>query len=58
LAQPGCDFILAACDKARLEALCARLTSETGRYVTALQADVDDQADLAKRPRMESHCCE
>jgi len=35
-------------NEARLKALCARLTSETGRYVTPLRADLNDKADLAK----------
>jgi short-subunit dehydrogenase len=33
---------------AKLEALAARLTGETGRSVTALRADLDDKADVAK----------
>ena len=35
-------------NEARLKALCARLTSETGRYVTPLRADLNDKADLTK----------
>ncbi len=35
-------------DQARLKALAARLTSETGRSVTPLPVDLNDKADLAK----------
>lgn len=48
LAKRGYDLILVARDQARLEALSARLTSETGRSVTPLPADLNDKADLAK----------
>jgi short-subunit dehydrogenase len=34
-------------DEARIKTLSARLTSETGRSVTPLPADLDDKADLA-----------
>jgi hypothetical protein len=34
--------------EARLRALCARLTSETGRYVTPVWAEFNDKTDLAK----------
>jgi short-subunit dehydrogenase len=48
LAKRGHDLILVARDQARLEALSARLASETGRSVTPLPADLNDKADLAK----------
>src|SRR5437899_3073797 len=48
LAKRGYDLILVARSEARLKALCARLTSETGRSVTPLPADLNDKADLAK----------
>jgi hypothetical protein len=48
LAKRGYDLILVARDQARLKALSARLTSETGRSVTPLPADLNDKADLAK----------
>jgi short-subunit dehydrogenase len=48
LAKRGYDLILVARNKARLKALCSRLTSETGRSVSALPADLNDKADLAK----------
>ena len=48
LAKRGYDLILVARNEARLKALSARLTSETGRSVTALPADLNDKADLAK----------
>ena len=48
LAKRGYDLILVARSEARLKALSARLTSETGRSVTPLPADLNDKADLAK----------
>jgi len=48
LAKRGYDLILVARDQARLKALSARLTGETGRSVTPLPADLNDKADLAK----------
>src|SRR6266850_3112913 len=48
LAQRNYDLILVARNEARLKALSARLTSETGRSVTPLPADLNDGADLAK----------
>ncbi len=48
LAKRGYDLILVARSEAPLKALCARLTRETGRSVTALPADLNDKADLAK----------
>jgi len=48
LAKRGYDLILVARSEARLNALSARLTSETGRSVTPLPADLNHKADLAK----------
>ena len=48
LAKRGYDLILVARSEARLKALSVRLTSETGRSVTPLLADLNDKADLAK----------
>lgn len=48
LAKRGYDLVLVARNKARLEALCTRLASETGRSITPLPADLNDKADLAK----------
>jgi short-subunit dehydrogenase len=48
LAKRGYDLILVARDEARLKALSARLTSETGRSVIPLPADLNDKADLTK----------
>jgi len=48
LAKRGYDLILVARIEARLKALSARLRSETGRSVTALSADLNSKADLAK----------
>jgi len=48
LAKRGYDLILVARSEARLKALSARLTSETGRSVTPLPADLNDKTDLAK----------
>ena len=48
LAKRGYDLILVARDRARLEVVAARLTSETGRRVTPLAADLNDKADLAR----------
>jgi hypothetical protein len=44
LAKRGYDLILVARNAARLKALCARRTSETGRYVTPLRAELNDKA--------------
>ena len=52
LAKRGYDLVLAARNEARLKALSARLTEETGRSVTPLRADLNDKADLAKVERM------
>jgi short-subunit dehydrogenase len=40
--------MLVARDRARLEAIAARLASETERSVTPLPIDLNDKADLAK----------
>ncbi len=48
LAKRGYDLILVARNQALLEALSARLKSETGRSVTSLPADLNDKAELAK----------
>ena len=48
LAKRGYDLILVARNAARLEALSARLRSETERSVTPLRADLNDKADVAK----------
>ena len=48
LAKRGYDLILVARSEARLNALSARLTRETGRSVTPLPADLNHKADLAK----------
>jgi short-subunit dehydrogenase len=48
LAKRGYDLILVARNKDRLDSIASRLRSETGRQVTALQADLNDKAALAK----------
>jgi len=48
LAKRGYDLILVARNKDRLDTLAGRLRLETGRRVTALQADLGDKAGLAK----------
>jgi short-subunit dehydrogenase len=52
LAKRGFDLILVARSEARLKALSARLTEETGRSVTPLRADLNDKAELAKVEQM------
>jgi hypothetical protein len=52
LAKRGYDLILVARNEARLKALAARLTKETGRLVTPLRADLNDKADLANVERV------
>ena len=47
LAKRDYDLVLVARNEARLKALSDRLTSETGRSVTPLRADLGDKADLA-----------
>src|SRR3979490_765320 len=48
LAKRGYDLILVARSEPPLKALSDRLTRETGRSVTALPADLNHKADLAK----------
>jgi uncharacterized protein len=48
LAKRGYDLVLVARSADRLKSLATRLTSETGRSVTALPADLGDKAGLAK----------
>jgi uncharacterized protein len=48
LARRGYDLILVARNETRLEALSARLKSETGRSVKVLPADLGNKAELAK----------
>jgi uncharacterized protein len=47
LARRGYDLILVARNQARLQALSARLTGETGQSVEVLPADLSNKADLA-----------
>jgi uncharacterized protein len=48
LAKRGYDLILVARNGERLKSLAERLTSETGRSVTVLPADLGDKAALGK----------
>src|ERR1700676_3979049 len=48
LAKRGYDLILVARNEARLKSLSARLTSETGRSVKVLRADLSNKGELAK----------
>ena len=48
LAKRGYDLILVARNGEKLKSLAARLTSETGRSVKVLPADLGDKAALAK----------
>jgi short-subunit dehydrogenase len=48
LAKRGYDLILVARNEARLKSLSARMTSETGRSVKVLRADLNNKADLAR----------
>src|SRR5712691_6759162 len=48
LAKRGYDLILVARDEARLKSLSARLTSETGRSIKVLRADLSNKTELAK----------
>ncbi len=52
LAKCGYHLILVARNEARLKALAARLTRETGRSATSLRADLSDRADLATVERV------
>lgn len=48
LAKRGYDLILVARNAARLQTLADRLTSETGRSVKTIAADLNDKAALAR----------
>ena len=48
LAKRGYDLILVARNGEKLKSLAARLTSETGRSVKVIPADLGDKAALAK----------
>src|SRR5712692_6604153 len=48
LAKRRYDLILVARNEARLKSLSARLTSETGRSVKVLRADLNNKAELAR----------
>ena len=48
LARRGHDLLLVARDRARLEALAARLRADTGVSVEVLPADLTQRADLAR----------
>src|SRR6266404_6328983 len=48
LAKHGYDLILVARNEERLKSLSGRLTSETGRSVKVLRADLNNKAQLAK----------
>ena len=48
LAKRGYDLILVARNAQRLDAVASKLQAETGREVTALAADLNDKAGLAK----------
>ena len=48
LARRGYDLILVARNEARLNALAARLSADTGRSVKGISADLNDKADLAR----------
>jgi short-subunit dehydrogenase len=48
LAKRGYDLILVARNGERLKSLATQLTSETGRSVAVLPADLGDKAELAK----------
>src|SRR4051812_30726493 len=48
LARRGHDLILVARSRAQLDALATRLTSDTGRSVGVIVADLNEKADLAR----------
>ncbi|WCM26204.1 SDR family oxidoreductase [Sphingomonas sp. QA11] len=48
LAHRGYDLLLVARDAGRMEALAARLSTETGRTIEVLRADLTNRTDLAK----------
>ena len=47
-AKRGHDLVLVARDRARMEALAARLSAETGVAIDIIQADLTNPADLAQ----------
>jgi hypothetical protein len=48
LARRGYDLILVARDKAKLDAVAAKLTNDTGRKAEVLTADLNAKADLRR----------
>jgi len=48
LARRGYDLIVVARNRERLNALAKRLTTETGRSIEVLQADLNDKKDLSR----------
>lgn len=48
LARRGYDLIIVARNRGRLDALAKRITSETGRSVEVVAADLSDKQDLAR----------
>jgi short-subunit dehydrogenase len=48
LARRGYDLIVVARNQERLNALAKRLTAETGRSITVLEADLTDKKDLSR----------
>ena len=48
LARRGCDLILVARNRNRLDALATRLTEDTGRSVEVIVADLNNAADLTR----------
>jgi len=48
LARRGYDLVLVARNRIRLDALAARLTTETGRSVEVVAADLGNRADVAR----------
>src|ERR1700748_2524372 len=48
LARRGYDLIIVARNQDRLNALATRLTTETGRNIEVVAADLNDKADLAR----------
>src|ERR1700742_1831714 len=52
LARRGFDLILVARNQERLSALANKLTTETGRGIEIVAADLNNKADLAKVERI------
>ena len=48
LARRGYDLIVVARNRERLNALAKRLTTETGRSIEVLQADLNEKKDLSR----------